>query len=285
MTGYWQDFNNGAQILTLAQVPTTYNLICVAFGNSTGTAGQVAFSVDTADLNYSQSQFIADIATCKARGQFVILSVGGENGTIVVNDSTSAANFANSVNAIMSQYGFQGVDIDLENGVNPTYMAQALEELTPGSIITLAPQTLDVQNTSSDYFALALNIKNILTVVNTQYYNSGSMLGYNGNVYSEGTVDFMTALATTLLQDELSPSQVGLGLPASTSAAGSGYVSPSVVNSALACLATGAASGGSYIPPAKYPSIRGAMTWSINWDASNGYNFANTLRTELNALP
>ena len=198
LTGYWQDFNNGAQILTLAQVPATYNLICVAFGTSTGTPGQVAFSVDSADLNYSQSQFIADIATCKARGQFVILSVGGENGTISVNDPTSAANFANSVNAIMSQYGFQGVDIDLENGVNPTYMAQALEELTPGSIITLAPQTLDVQNTSSDYFALALNIKNILTVVNTQYYNSGSMLGYNGNVYSEGTVDFMTALATTL---------------------------------------------------------------------------------------
>ena len=37
---------------------------------------------------------------------------------------------------------------------------------------------------SSDYFQLALNIKDILTIVNMQYYNSGSMNGCDGNVYS-----------------------------------------------------------------------------------------------------
>ena len=81
----------------------------------------------------------------------------------------------------MQQYGFDGIDIDLENGLNPTYMAQALRSLRAKAganlIITMAPQTIDMQSTGGSYFALALTIKDILTVVNTQYYNSGSMLG------------------------------------------------------------------------------------------------------------
>jgi chitinase len=179
------------------------------------------------------------------------------------------------------------VDIDLENGVDPTYMAQALEQLSsddPGLIITLAPQTIDMQSTGDDYFELALDIKSILTMVNDQYYNSGTMLGCDGNVYAEATENFLTALTCIEMEGGLSPSQVGLGLPASSSAAGSGYTSPSVVDNALDCLATGS-SCGSFVPPGTYPSIRGAMTWSINWDASNGYNFANTVGPYLNSLP
>ncbi len=61
-------------------------------------------------------------------------------------------------------------------------------------------------------------------MINTQYYNSGTMNGCDGNVYAEGTENFMTALACTELEGGLSASQIGLGLPASTSAAGSGYV-------------------------------------------------------------
>lgn len=292
LMGYWQDFTNGAKALTLAQVPTSYNLIAVAFGNSDSTPGQVTFSLDSglssALGGYTSSQFISDIQTLHSRGQKVILSVGGQNGTISVSDATSASNFASSVYSIIKQYGFDGVDIDLENGVNPTYMASALEQLESdvGSslIITLAPQTVDTQSTGDDYFALALNIKSILTVINTQYYNSGSMNGCDGNVYSEGTENFMTALACTELQGGLSASQVGLGLPASSSAAGSGYVSPSLVNNALDCLAA-RANCGSFVPSASYPSLRGVMTWSINWDASNNYSFASTVAPYLANLP
>jgi chitinase len=290
--GYWQDFANGATPLTLAGVPTSYNLVAVAFGNATTTPGQVSFSLDSglssALGGYTQAQFTSDIQTLHSRGQKVILSVGGQNGAISVNDAASAANFASSVNSIIQQYGFDGVDIDLENGVNPTYMAQALEQLESdvGSslIITLAPQTVDTQSAGSDYLALALNIKSILTMINTQYYNSGTMNGCDGNVYAEGTENFMTALACTELQSGLSASQIGLGLPASSSAAGSGYVSPSLVNNALDCLAA-RANCGSFVPSASYPGIRGAMTWSINWDASNGYNFADTVAPYLATLP
>jgi chitinase len=292
LMGYWQDFTNGAEPLTLAQVPASYNLVAVAFGTATSTPGQVAFSLDptlASDLGgYTQQQFTSDIATLQSRGQKVILSVGGQNGTISVDDAASASEFASSVDSLIQQYGFNGVDIDLENGVDPAYMASALEQLESdagsGLIITLAPQTVDTQSTGDDYFALALDIKSILTMINTQYYNSGTMNGCDGNVYAEGTENFMTALACTELEGGLSASQVGLGLPASSSAAGSGYVSPSVVNDALDCLAA-QANCGSFVPPASYPAIRGVMTWSINWDASNGYNFADTVAPYLATLP
>ncbi|RKR76624.1 glycosyl hydrolase family 18 protein [Frondihabitans australicus] len=290
LTGYWQDFVNGATPLRLSDVPTTYNLVAVAFATATTTPGAVTYSVDpdlsTALGGYTDADFTADIATLHARGQKVILSVGGQNGTISVSDSTSADAFASSVESLIGQYGFDGVDIDLENGVNPTYMSQALHSIAaadPGAIITLAPQTIDVLSASSDYLALALDIKDVLTIMNTQYYNSGSMNGCDGGVYSEGSVDFITTLACTALQAGLSGSQIGLGLPASSSAAGSGYVDPSTVTSALTCLASGTACG-TFTPSTMAPDIRGAMDWSINWDASNGYAFANAVSASLGSL-
>jgi chitinase len=153
-----------------------------------------------------------------------------------------------------------------------------------GFVLTMAPQTIDMQSTSSDYFALALRVKSILTIVNTQYYNSGSMNGCDGNVYAEGSENFLTALACIQLRGGLAPSQVGIGVPASPSAAGSGYVSPTVVDDALDCLADGTDCG-SFTPGTAWPGIGGAMTWSINWDASDGSRIAGTVGGHLHAMP
>ncbi|MEU9660189.1 chitinase [Streptomyces chartreusis] len=289
VTGYWQNFNNGATVQKLADVQSQYDIIAVAFADATSTPGAVTFNLDSAGLGgYTVDQFKADIRAKQAAGKKVIVSVGGERGTVAVNDSASAANFANSVYSLMQTYGFDGVDIDLENGLNATYMTQALRSLSSkaGSslIITMAPQTIDMQSTSNSYFQTALNIKDILTVVNMQYYNSGSMLGCDGKVYSQGSVDFLTALACIQLEGGLAPSQVGLGLPASTRGAGSGYVAPSVVNNALDCLAKGT-NCGSFKPSRTYPDLRGAMTWSTNWDATAGNAWSNAVGPHVHALP
>ncbi|MFE0025881.1 chitinase [Amycolatopsis sp. NPDC059021] len=291
LTGYWQNFYNGAKALKLADVPSSYNIVAVAFADADpGNRGGVTFTLDpglSSQLGgYTDAQFKADIKTLQSRGQKVILSVGGEKGTISVGDSSAAANFASSMKSLIAQYGFDGVDIDLENGISATYMGSALRSIHAGggTVITMAPQTIDMQSTSGGYFQLALNVKDILTVVNMQYYNSGAMNGCDGNVYSQGTVDFLTGLACIQLKGGLRADQVGLGLPASSRAAGGGYQSPSNTVSALNCLAKGS-SCGNFKPPATYPDIRGAMTWSINWDASNGYSFANTVRSGLDGLP
>ncbi|WP_328731451.1 glycoside hydrolase family 18 protein [Streptomyces caniferus] len=289
VTGYWQNFNNGATVQKLSDVPGQYDIIAVAFADATTTPGAVTFSLDSAGLGgYTVDQFEADIKAKQAAGKSVVLSVGGERGTVSVNDAASAANFAGSLYSLMQQYGFDGVDIDLENGLNPTYMSQALRSLSQKAggkfVLTMAPQTLDMQSTSGGYFQTALNVKDILTVVNMQYYNSGSMLGCDGKVYSQGTVDFLTALACIQLEGGLAPSQVGLGLPASTRGAGSGYVAPSVVNAALDCLTKGTGCG-SFKPARTYPGLRGAMTWSTNWDAASGNAWSNAVGPHVHGLP
>ncbi|RKE19089.1 chitinase [Streptomyces sp. TLI_171] len=292
LTGYWQNFYNGATPQRISDVPAAYDVIAVAFADATSTQGAISFTLDptlSSKLNgYTDAQFKADIAAKKAAGKKVIISVGGQNGTVSVASSAAATNFADSAYSLIQSYGFNGIDIDLENGVNSTYMAQALHSLQSkvgsGFVLTMAPQTIDMQSTGGEYFKLALATKDILTIVNMQYYNSGTMLGCDGGVYAQGTENFLTGLACIQLQGGLRADQVGLGVPASTSAAGGGYTSPSVVNAALDCLASGT-NCGSFKPSQTWPAIGGAMTWSTNWDATAGNPVANTIGSHLHAMP
>ncbi|WP_405500252.1 glycoside hydrolase family 18 protein [Streptomyces niveus] len=288
LTGYWQNFNNGATVQKLRDVQAQYDIIAVAFADSTATPGQIVFNLSSA-LGYSGvAEFKSDIAAKKADGKSVIISVGGELGNVTINSDASATAFANSAYALMQEYGFNGIDIDLEHGINSTYMTKALRQLSAkagsGMVLTMAPQTIDMQNTGTEYFKTALAVKDILTVVNMQHYNSGSMLGCDGQVYSQGSVDFLTALACIQLEGGLDPSQVGLGVPASTRGAGSGYVSPTIVNNALSCLTRGT-NCGNFKPSKTYPSLRGAMTWSTNWDATAGNAWSNAVGPHVHALP
>ncbi|MFJ4869187.1 chitinase [Streptomyces sp. NPDC088757] len=288
VTGYWQNFDNGAAKQKLRDVQAAYDIIAVSFADSTTTPGQIAFNLDPAVGYASAADFKADVAAKKAAGKSVIISIGGEKGNVTINSDASATAFANSAYALMQEYGFNGVDIDLEHGINSTYLAKALRQLSAkaGSslVITMAPQTIDMQSTGTEYFKTALAVKDILTVVNTQYYNSGSMLGCDGKVYSQGSVDFLTALACIQIQGGLDPSQVGLGVPASTRGAGSGYVSPQIVNNALDCL-TRLTNCGTFKPAQAWPSLRGAMTWSTNWDATAGNAWSNAVGPHVHGLP
>jgi len=293
LTGYWQDFTNGATPLRLRDVPTSYGLVAVAFAGAGASQGSVTFSIDsalsTALGGYTLANFTTDIQTLHAQGRKVILSVGGAAGTVTINSAASATNFANSAYGLMTTYGFDGVDIDLENTIDVTNLTSALQQLSalagPSLTLTIAPETLYVQP-GGTYLQVIINTKSILTIVNTQYYNSGSMFGCDGVLYQPNTEDFMTAQACILLQNGLRGDQVGLGLPASPSAAGKGYIDPSLVNKALDCLATGA-NCGTFHPATTYPTIRGAMDWSINWDASNNpaYYFATVVSGHFAFLP
>jgi chitinase len=287
VTGYWQNFDNGAKTQKLTDVPEDYDIVAVAFADATGTAGQVDFKLDPATGYGSADEFKADIKSLHEKGKSVIVSVGGEKGAVSVSDDASANAFSESIVKLMDEYGFDGVDIDLENGLNSTYMTKALDAIHSKKsdvVVTMAPQTIDMQAPENEYFKTALAVKDYLTVVNMQYYNSGSMNGCDGKTYAQGSVDFLTSLACIQIKGGLKPSQVGIGTPATSKAAGSGYVEPKIVNNALDCLASGE-NCGSFKPEEKYPDIRGAMTWSTNWDASDGNSWSGTVGPHVHKLP
>lgn len=292
LTGYWQNFDNGATCLKLGDVPKEYNIICISFAEATQTAGEITFQLD-ATLSeklggYTTADFKADVTKAHEKGQKVVLAIGGEVGNVLINSPDAAQKFADSAYALMQEYGFDGVDIDLEHGIDVTNLADALHQLAKkaGSsfILTMAPQTMDIYTYDATYLKLAREVSDILTIMNTQYYNSGGMPGYDGKVYNQGTVGFLTSLAVTQLEGGLRPDQVGLGLPATTKAAGGGYQDPANVAKAIESLVNGTEADG-FTPPKAYPNLRGAMTWSINWDAQNNYNFANTIAACFAKLP
>jgi len=301
VTGYWHNFCNGSKDLKLSDVPTYYDMICVAFTGNTTTPGEVTFELDK-DLckslgGYTKAEFIQDIKDLKAKGQHVIISVGGAEGRIEINSDAAADLFADGLIDIIEEYGFEGVDIDLEgsavSGVN--YIASALRKVHDhfgkDFIITMAPETFYIQadrlsanDITTSYLRLALEIKDILTICYPQFYNTGGMNGYGGSIVNPGNADFLTSLSTLIIEAGLRPDQVALGVPSTAKAAGSGYVAPSVVRDAALALANGTSSG-NFTAPKAYPSLRGVMTWSINWDATNDYAWAKAMDAAMNELP
>ena len=300
VTGYWHNFLNGSTALKLSDVPSYYDMICVAFANSSTTAGKVTFELDkdlsTALGGYTKAQFIQDIKDAKAKGQHVIISVGGAEGTTYITNEESANQFATSLISIIEEYGFEGVDIDFEgSAVSGTdYIAEALRTVHnhfgEDFIITMAPETYYFQDTNpngtmatSAYYRLAYKIRDILTICYPQFYNSGAMNGYNGFNAQVGTADFLTSLSTLLLENGLRADQVALGLPSTPKAASSGYVSTDVISKAVTSLVNGTSSG-SFTAPKAYPTFRGVMTWSINWDATNNYAWAKSMDSLMDSL-
>ncbi len=206
-----------------------------------------------------------------------------------------------------------GGDTDFRNPTSPklVYTIQGcrtiLGQFGSDFILSMAPETLYVQGALSGYggsagayLPLIYALRNDLDYIQVQHYNTGSMLGLDLQAYSQGNADFHVAMAEVLLQGftingnafpALRPDQVVIGLPASpnrTAAPAGGYTSPAEVHQALDYLIKGQSFGGRYQlrNSSGYPSFRGLMTWSINWDVTTGGSaFSTPHRAYFDALP
>lgn len=291
-TGYYENWNNDEYNIKLRDVSIAYNYINIIGENGDTNAGNgtIKFSLDqylSSHLdNYSEVEFKSDIRLLQDRGQKVILVIGGDSDTIIVNDATSVNAFVNSVRNIIDEYGFDGIDIDIENTIYPTYLAQAINTLSneygDDFILTLAPQTIDIMvdsngNYSGTYYELIQLIKDNIDIVNIQLYNTGDQYGLDGNIYDPSTIDFITSYADILYETGLNASQIGLGFIYNTSS--SGYVAPSVITSAYNSLkAGGVTQGGTYTIRNDFSSLGGIMFFSINEDKERYYIFRNEIR-------
>jgi chitinase len=296
LVGYWQNFvSPDTAVQTLMQVPANYTMVEIAFANPNRPIdGGVSFEIDpqlakAVPGGYSTARFTEDIKTLHRQGRFVLLSIGGQHRSFALTSDVMVSNFVSSTTALIQRFGFDGIDIDLENVItadNYKYLESALRQLSEQStkpMITLAPQTNDMLPANprlDNYMKIAVDLGDAITMVNTQFYNSGTKRGRDGKVYIAGTIDFVTSLTDAMLQ-YLDPARVGVGFPITPK--DRGYLEPEMVNAVLDCLTAGT-NCGSYVPVAKYPSLRGAMFWSTNWDAASGNKFGNSTATHLKAL-
>ena len=297
VTGYWHNFCNGSTNLKLKDVPSYYDMICVAFTGNTATPGEVTFELDSYLASsvggYSKEEFIQDIKDIKSKGRHVIVSVGGANGRIVIDSEKASDKFASSLIEIIKEYGFEGVDIDLEgSAVSGTeYIASGLrkahDEFGDDFIITMAPETYymhKAEGLMGAYYRLATKIKDILTICYPQFYNAGGDIGYNDFNARYPSQSFITSLATMYIENGLRPDQMAIGVPAAASAGGTGYISTDALKEVIYSLVYKKELDG-FTPPREYKTLRGVMTWSINWDGTQNYAWGKSMSELMNSLP
>lgn len=319
----WQDAS--APYIQLDQIDPRYKLIDVAFAiPQAGTDYKMQFVPDQVTI----PTFIAQIQTLHTQGRKVIISLGGATAPITLNNTLERDTFVNTITNIINTYGFDGIDIDFEGSSllvtggtisNPIdqpiiHLINAVKQIMANyqalnnqkMILTMAPETAFVQGGQSGYGSIwgaylpvIDALRDSLDILHVQLYNSGSMYGIDNNIYQQGTADFIVAMCEAVIQgfnttggyfNGIPASKIAAGLPACPSAAGGGYCNPDTVKAAINYLrGTGNAPGAYQLSNALgYPTFRGLMTWSINWDATplcgGAYEFANNY-TSIYGLP
>ncbi len=318
LIGYWHNWNDiNAPYIQLDAIDNRYNIIEVAFAVPTTPSDMnMLFTPDVV----SSGVFINKVQTLQSQGKKVLISIGGANTSIDLTSTLNKNSFVSSMTAIINTYGFDGIDIDIENGNSivvtggtisaPASIAQknlidAIKQIMANYysthfhklLLTMAPETAYVQGGQSafgsiwgGYLPIIDGLRDSLDVLQVQLYNSGSMYGVDGNIYTQGTADFIIAMTEALIHGfntsggmfvGLPANKVAVGLPSCTSAAGGGFVDSATVKSAIDYLRGKGSQPGTYSLSNKsaYPSLRGMMTWSINWDAvstcASKYQYAN----------
>jgi chitinase len=329
LVGYWHNFDNGSGFIKLRDVSPDWDVVNLAFGEPVaGSTANIAF---TPDVRTSAAEIQSDVQILHSRGKKVLLSVGGANGHVELRNATERQQFVDSVTSIIRQYGLDGLDVDFEGQsvrvnpgdadiTNPTTpvivnliaaLRQIRQNIGPSFILTMAPETFFVQigyqfyggtsngdSRTGAYLPVIHGVRDILTLIHVQHYNTGSVMALDNQLYNSGNADFHVAMAEMLLTgfpvantgrtfQGLRPDQVAIGLPANINAAGSGFTAPAEVQRALNYLIRGQSFGGRYVlrNPAGYRSFRGLMAWSINWDRFANFDFSRNHRAYLNSLP
>ncbi|MEU6529926.1 glycoside hydrolase family 18 protein [Streptomyces sp. NPDC046928] len=326
LVGYLHaSFANGSGYTRMADVPDSWDVIDLAFGEPTSvTSGDIRFRrcpVSECPNVESDTEFKAAIKAKQAAGKKVLISIGGQNGQVQLTTAAARDTFVSSVSKIIDEYGLDGLDIDFEghslslnaddtdfrNPKTPVIvnLISALKTLKAkygdDFVLTMAPETFFVQlgyqyygtgrwggqdPRAGAYLPVIHALRDDLTLLHVQDYNSGPIMGLDNQYHSMGGADFHIAMTDMLLTGfpvagdannvfpPLRPDQVAIGMPA-TPNAGNGHVSPAEVTKALDCL-TKRTNCGSYATHGTWPQLRGLMTWSVNWDRFGGWEFQRT---------
>jgi chitinase len=317
LIGYWAGYGGPGSGLALREISPQWDVIIVAFATPEKNAPEGTLTFRT-PAGYQTGQFKADIAYLKSREKKVMISLGGGGVYVTLDSPQSVSSFVSSVTRIVADYGFDGIDIDFESPslnlapgdsdlMHPTTpsvvnliagLRRLREHFGPSFMISLVPEGTQIPSgypsyggQFGSYLPITYAIRDILSFVDVQDYNTPPLEGLDGEIYQPGTVNYHAAMTELLLQGFNvggDPNRFFPPLPASKIAAGflTGDATPTEVTEAMDYLITGKAPAGTQYKlhaPGGYPSLIGAMFWTINDDRRGNYNFSNAVGPELHS--
>ncbi|KAK7058309.1 Chitinase 2 [Paramarasmius palmivorus] len=190
----------------------------------------------------------SDIKACQAKGKVVTLSLGGATGSVGFSSDDQATTFAQTIwnlflggSSSTRPFGdavLDGVDLDIEGGSSDHYAAfvNKIRSLANGA--------------SKKYYVTAAPHSTQFT-----FYNNPCGLTHFGEAANWNFGIWDNWARTTSPNKNV---KVYIGAPASTSAAGSGYVSPDTLQSIAVQMRK------------SFPSFGGVMLWDASQAYANG---------------
>ncbi|MBZ5621287.1 MAG: chitinase [Acidobacteriia bacterium] len=319
LIGYWAGYGSAGSTIPLREVSPQWDVILVAFSTPDPNAPEGTMQFRT-PAGLDTERFKADIAYLKSQGRKVMISLGGGGQHFTLADPKRAPNFVSSVTRIVTEYGFDGIDIDFESpslSIDPgdtdfqhpttpsivnliSALRQLHDHFGPHFMISLVPEGTQIPSgypsyggQFGSYLAIAYAIRDILSFMDVQDYNTPPLEGLDGEIYQPGSVDYHAAMTELLLHGFNvggDPKQFFPPMPADRVAIGflTGDTTPSIVSQAMDYIITGKAPAGTRYKlraPAGYSGMIGAMFWTIDADRRANYNFSNVVGPQLHSYP
>lgn len=226
--GYLPGWKNPPDVNAIKNAGYTHIIVAFAVF-SKNRPGEIVPVFDTISKDYIKSLNNLGIRT--------LISIGGAstsiaNTTVNFHQALSLAsnqeefeqNFVKSVESLIDLYAFQGVDFDIENGLNGegnftnpkgdiAILANIINTLHANNaslLLTLTPQIANIAATSGfdavwgNYASLIMQTHDAIDWVGIQVYNSGCAFGINLVCYDPNQTispDAAVAFATDLLEN------------------------------------------------------------------------------------
>ncbi|WP_347900998.1 chitinase [Pseudomonas purpurea] len=283
LMGFWHNWAAGPSDgyqrgqfanLNLVDIPKDYNVVAVAFMKGNGIPTFKPY-------NLSDEEFRRQVGVLNSQGRAVLISLGGADAHIELRKGSEQA-MANEIIRLVETYGFDGLDIDLEQSAidyadNKTVLPVALKMVKDHYagegkhfIISMAPE-FPYLTTGGRYVSYIKALEGYYDFIAPQYYNQGgdgvwapeanggkgAWLAQNNDAMKEDFLYYLTDSLVTGTRGftKIPADKLVIGLPTNVDAAATGYViNPAAVVNAFKRL-----------DAAGHP-IKGLMTWSINWD-------------------
>ncbi|EPC4487122.1 carbohydrate-binding protein [Serratia liquefaciens] len=283
MMGFWHNWAAGASDgyqqgqfanMNLTDIPAEYNVVAVAFMKGVGIPTFKPY-------NLSDAEFRRQVGVLNSQGRAVLISLGGADAHIELKTGDEDK-LSNEIIRLVETYGFDGLDIDLEQAAigaanNKTVLPAALKKVKAhyaaegkNFIVSMAPE-FPYLRTNGTYLDYITALEGFYDFIAPQYYNQGgdgiwvdeanggkgAWITQNNDAMKEDFLYYLTESLVTGTRGytKIPASKFVIGLPTNNDAAATGYVvDKQAVYNAFARL------------DAKSLSIKGLMTWSVNWD-------------------